>query len=98
MTRADDTPRGDHWNAFGYIVAGVLMYGLIGFALDRWWGTSFMVPVGIMVGAALGLYMTWARFKAPPDSDSAPQTPRHGSSHTPGSGSTSTDHPTEPQR
>ena len=90
MTQAYNAPRGDPWNAFGYVVAGVMSYGLIGFGLDLWWGTSFMVAVGIMVGATLGLYMTWARFKAPPDEISAPQ-------HAP----TSTDspsHPTEPQR
>lgn len=89
MTEDHDTPRGDPWSAFGYVVAGVLLYGLIGFALDRWWGTGFMVAIGIMGGAVLGLYMTWARFKAPPDNGPAPQTP------------TSTDnpsHPTEPQR
>lgn len=62
MTRAEETPRGDPWNAFGYVVSGVLVYGVIGFLLDRWWDTSFMVAVGIVVGAALGLYMTWARF------------------------------------
>lgn len=62
MTQADDRPRGDPWSAFGYLVAGVLLYGGIGFALDRWWGTQFMVAVGILFGAALGLYMTWARF------------------------------------
>lgn len=87
MTQAHDTPRGDPWNAFGYVVAGVLSYGLIGFGLDRWWGTDFMVAVGIIVGAVLGLYMTWARFKAPPDATDAPQ---HAL--------TSTDQPTEPQR
>ena len=57
MTRADESPRGDPWNAFGYIVAGVLLYGLAGYGLDRWWGTGFMVAVGIMLGAVLGLYM-----------------------------------------
>ena len=90
MTRADETPRGDPWNAFGYIVAGVLMYGLIGFGLDRWWGTSFLVAIGIMVGAVLGLYMTWARFKAPPDAVSPPD-PAPTSTDSPS-------HPTEPQR
>lgn len=62
MTQADDRPRGDPWNAFGYLVAGVLLYGSAGFALDRWWDTHFMVAVGILFGATLGLYMTWARF------------------------------------
>ncbi len=41
------------------------MYGLIGWVLDRWLGTSWLVVVGIVVGAALGMYMTWARFNKP---------------------------------
>lgn len=67
----DDSPRGDPWHAFGYLVAGVLVYGAIGAALDWWLGTSFLVAVGILAGAGLGTYMTWARFnKARPDGQS----------------------------
>ncbi len=58
----DDNPRGDPWHAFGYLVSGVLMYGLIGWVLDRWLGTSWLVVVGIVSGAGLGIYMTWVRF------------------------------------
>ena len=61
-----DEMHGDPWMAFGYLVAGVLLYGAAGFGLDRWLGTSFLVVVGILLGATLGTYQTWARFKAPP--------------------------------
>jgi F0F1-type ATP synthase assembly protein I len=57
-----DQSRGDPWHAFGYLVAGVGVYGLIGWALDRWLGTSFLVVIGILFGAGLGIFMTWARF------------------------------------
>jgi ATP synthase protein I len=57
--------KGDPWHAFGYLVSGVLIYGLLGWLLDRWWGTSFMVVVGILGGAGLGMYMTFARFNRP---------------------------------
>ncbi len=60
---AGRTPQGDPWHAVGYLTAGVLVYGLIGWGLDRWLGTSFLVVVGILAGAGLGLYLTWARFK-----------------------------------
>lgn len=67
---ADDSPRGDPWHAFGYLVAGVVVYGLIGFGLDRLLGTSFLVAIGILFGAGLGLYLTWARFnRARPTND-----------------------------
>ena len=41
------------------------VYGLIGWALDGWLGTSFLVVVGILTGAGLGIFMTWKRFIAP---------------------------------
>lgn len=61
----DDLTRGDPWHAFSYLVAGVLLYGAVGWALDRWLGTQFLVVVGILLGVVLGLYATWARFYGP---------------------------------
>ena len=58
--------QGDPWHAFGYLVSGVAVYGLIGWGLDRWLGTTFLVVVGILAGTGLGIYMTWARFNRPP--------------------------------
>ncbi|MGN6576423.1 MAG: AtpZ/AtpI family protein [Nocardioides sp.] len=70
-----EAPQGDPWHAFGYLVSGVLMYGFLGWLVDRWWGTSFMVVVGILAGAALGIYMTFARFNRPwATQDSKPPT------------------------
>lgn len=53
---------GDPWHAFGYIVSGVMIYGALGWGLDRWLDTNGLVAVGILAGAALGIYMTWKRF------------------------------------
>jgi F0F1-type ATP synthase assembly protein I len=58
----DGSPKGDPWHAFGYIVAGVAVYGTIGWLADGWLGTSYLVAIGILLGAGFGLYMTWARF------------------------------------
>lgn len=58
--------QGDPWHAFGYLVAGVMVYGFLGWLLDRWWGTSFVVAIGILVGAGLGIYMTFMRFNRSP--------------------------------
>jgi ATP synthase protein I len=65
-----DSPRGDAWHAFGYLVAGVGMYGFLGWLADRWLGTEFLVVLGILVGAGLGLYMTFARFNRSHDQQS----------------------------
>jgi hypothetical protein len=62
---------GDPWHAFGYLVAGVAFYGVLGWLADQWIGTSFLVAVGILVGAGLGVYMTWSRFSIEPDAAGA---------------------------
>ena len=65
-----ETPRQDPWGAFGYVVSGVAVYGLVGWGLDQWWNTNFMVAIGIVAGAGLGLWMTWKAFGAtPPPAD-----------------------------
>lgn len=64
------SPAGDPWHAFGYLVAGVGMYGFLGWLADRWLHTSFLVVVGILFGAGLGLYMTFARFNRSTDQQS----------------------------
>lgn len=75
---------GDPWQAFGYVTAGVLVYGFIGWLLDRWWGTTFMVAIGILVGAGLGIYMTFGRFGRPP----APPAPPDSTTDTSETGRT----------
>ncbi len=62
----EPTPAGDPWHAFGYLVSGVGMYGFLGWLADRWLGTSFLVVLGILLGAGFGIYMTFARFNQPP--------------------------------
>ena len=70
-------PSTDPWHAFGYLTSGVAMYGVLGWLLDRWLGTTFLVAVGILVGAGLGLYLTISRLRAgaAPDEDDRPPTP-----------------------
>ena len=69
-------PKTDPWHAFGYLTSGVAMYGVLGWLLDRWLGTSFLVAVGILTGAGLGLYLTIARLSAgaAPDEHSTDRT------------------------
>lgn len=65
-----DSPKGDPWHAFGYLVSGVAIYGFLGWLADRWLGTSFLVVIGILVGAGLGLYLTFVRFNRGQDQQS----------------------------
>ena len=66
----EESPQGDPWHAFGYLVSGVAIYGLLGWLADQWLGTSFLVVLGILLGAGFGIYMTFARFNRPPDPQS----------------------------
>ena len=75
MSQPEVKSKGDPWHAFGYIVAGVAVYGVVGWLADRWLGTRFLVAVGIVAGAALGIYLTAARFRTEPDRPEPPDRP-----------------------
>ena len=45
------------WSIIGTLIAGVLAWGFIGWLLDQWLGTSFLVAVGIIVGMAGAMYL-----------------------------------------
>ncbi|VXB20808.1 AtpZ/AtpI family protein [Nocardioides sp. AX2bis] len=73
-------PQGDPWHAFGYVVSGVAVYGLVGWGADQWLGTSFLVAIGILFGAVLGIYLTISRFDALPR---FPRDSEQGAPHDP---------------
>lgn len=50
------------WRSIAYLLSGPLVYGGVGWLLDRWLGTSFLVGVGIVGGMALSLYLIWFRY------------------------------------
>ena len=50
------------WSIIGTLVAGVLAWGGIGWLLDRWLGTRYLVAVGIVVGMAGAFYLIVKRY------------------------------------
>lgn len=50
------------WNAMSYLITGPVLFGLAGWGLDSWLGTSWLVPVGILAGMAVSLYLVWFRY------------------------------------
>ena len=52
------------WSIIGTLVAGVLAWGGIGWLLDRWLGTRFLVAVGVVVGLAGAFYLIIKRYGA----------------------------------
>lgn len=52
----------DAYAVLSYLVAGVLLYGGIGWLLDEWLGTRGLVGAGIVLGAAAGVWLVWLRY------------------------------------
>jgi F0F1-type ATP synthase assembly protein I len=47
-----------------YLIAGVVLYGFLGWLADHVLGTGFWLPVGIVLGAGLGIYVVIRRYTA----------------------------------
>lgn len=45
-----------------YLLAGPLTFGGIGWALDWWLDTTFLLPVGVVLGMTLAMYTIWLRY------------------------------------
>lgn len=52
-----------------YLISGIALYGGIGWGADHLLGTSFLLPVGLVAGAALAMYLIIKRFGAVPAAD-----------------------------
>jgi F0F1-type ATP synthase assembly protein I len=55
---------GDGIAALSYILAGLILYGFLGWLGDRWLGTSFLLPLGLILGLALGVFLIIKRYGA----------------------------------
>jgi F0F1-type ATP synthase assembly protein I len=55
-----------------YLISGVLVYGFLGWLGDHYLGTKFLLPIGIVAGAAFGVYVIIRRFGR--IDDAAPET------------------------
>jgi F0F1-type ATP synthase assembly protein I len=53
---------GDAYTVLGYLLAGLVFWGGVGYLLDRWLGTSFLVLIGLLVGGAAALYLIYVRY------------------------------------
>lgn len=45
-----------------YLITGPSVFGGLGWLLDRWLGTGFLIVVGLLGGMAMSLYVIWLRY------------------------------------
>jgi F0F1-type ATP synthase assembly protein I len=49
-------------SVIAYLVTGPALFGGLGWLLDRWLGTGFIVLLGMLAGMAMSLYVIWLRY------------------------------------
>ena len=49
------------FSIIGYLLSGLLFWGGVGWGLDTWLGTSFLLVTGLLLGAGSGIYLVWLR-------------------------------------
>ena len=52
----------DAWNAFSYVLSGMLLWGGVGWLLSLWLGSRAFIGLGLMVGTAAGVALVWLRY------------------------------------
>ena len=60
----DSTAMDQGMRVLSYLISGVLFYGALGWVGDHFLQTHFLLPVGIILGAGLGIYLTIKRLQA----------------------------------
>ncbi len=50
------------WTILGYLLSGLLFWGGVGYFADRFFNTSYLTLIGVLLGMGGGLYLVWLRF------------------------------------
>ena len=66
MTEGPRPPRPSDLNA-GYAILGTLLAGMgvwggVGWLLDRWLHITVLLPIGVIVGMAAAIYIVWIKY------------------------------------
>lgn len=51
-------------SALSYLLSGPVVFALIGYGLDRLFDVGFLLPIGLLAGMALSIYLIWFRYGA----------------------------------
>jgi len=55
------TGSNEGWAVVTTLLGGFIVWGGVGWLLDRWWDTKLFTPIGLVFGMALGIYAVVAR-------------------------------------
>jgi ATP synthase protein I len=66
--RSDDRPSeaGQGWTALAYLIAGMAVWGFIGWLVDQWLDTGGVATgIGVVLGMAGGIFLVIRRLGTP---------------------------------
>ena len=63
------------WTVFGYLISGMLAYGLIGWLIGRAVHVELLFPIGMLVGLAISIGYIIHRFGRQQAVERSPRTP-----------------------
>jgi F0F1-type ATP synthase assembly protein I len=46
------------------MLSGIVVWGGVGLALDRWWGTRFVALIGVLLGLTVAIYLVVVKYGA----------------------------------
>ena len=55
------------WDIVAYLLSGMLLWGGAGWLLDRWLGLRVFLPIGLLFGTGLALYLVYVRYGRAPE-------------------------------
>jgi hypothetical protein len=55
---------GTGWSVLSYLIAGMALYGAIGWLIGRWTHIAVLFPVGMIAGLGFGIALVILRFRA----------------------------------
>ena len=56
------------WSVIGTLLAGIVVWGGVGWLLDRWLGfDGLFLPIGMLLGVGVAIYVIYLRYGRDPD-------------------------------
>lgn len=52
------------WGVIGTLLSGILVWGGVGYGLDRWFGFDgyLFLPIGMVLGVSVALWLVYRRY------------------------------------